>query len=168
MSVKPEKTCNHCSFPDEDVFRFETFSKLDKDTECSLFRFYQKGKCYCFCVADMYQWIYGSLDFDEDIKVMTNPKTSRRIKLSTLQRLKREYEEYRKRLPQEGDISHKEKQEFLEGIDNFKAAFGSIGYLPPLKLVQMYLEDMQEILDPEEYERQIEISKVVMKERGWK
>jgi hypothetical protein len=165
-----EKMCDHCSFSEEDVFRQEPIEELERDSDCHIFRFRQKGKCYCFCVADLYRWIYGSLDLGEDVKTDKNPKTRRSIKAPTLYRLKREYEAYYKTVSRTSDVTDREKQEFLDGIDLFKASFETSHSglkLDVRKIIYMYMSDLEEILGREELDRQKVIASEVIKERNW-
>ena len=152
--------CEHidCSFDDEDVFQMESVKRLRDDPRCQLFRFKQNKKCYCFCVADLYRWIYGSLDLNEDVKIQANPKTREVIKPPTLERLKREYESYYMKFKtSDDDITDRERQEFNEGVDQFKAAFevGRHGVaMRRDQAMKMYMDDLEIILSDDEYKRQ--------------
>lgn len=161
--------CKTCSFNSEDIFRMMTMTELEK--ECPMIKFYQNGKCYCFCLIDIYKWIFGTEDPEEtEIVNDKNPQTNAKFTKEIINLVKEEYQrEYGEKLRQvmPKGISMKEIQDFKTGVDTFKTAFENSLVGRKINFnsaINMYLEDLLELTEGSESEKFEAIAEIVRSE----
>lgn len=146
------KYCKECSFlEDDDIFQSEPLKKL----KCRLFKFKQDGKCFCFCLDDMYYWVFQTydLEYQEGTVNPRNPKSGKVLPQIVLTRLENEYTDFVKKLKSKSPPKKKTTKlpdEFIE-LKNQLDQINSKNYLAASVI---YLEELEELLDDDEYLRE--------------
>lgn len=154
-------TCQQCSFREDNAFRLQPLQELD----CPLFKFQHNGRCYCYCLLDIYKWIYGSEDPDANISNYRHPETNVEITQRTLDRLKEEYLKWYEENVEEQQFTSAELEDFRNGVDLFKRAYETRLNIriPFEKAIDGYLEDLLEIT-PEEEQHLVALAQYIKEE----
>jgi hypothetical protein len=149
MAEEYYKICDTCSFlEDYDIFQSEPLKQL----KCRLFKFKQDGKCFCYCLDDMYYWVFQTyeLEYEEGTVNPRNPKSGQVLLQIVISRLENEYNEFVMKLKSK-KLPSKTKKGIPEKFKELKQQLDAINPTNYLTSSVMYLEELEEILDDDDY-----------------